>query len=388
MSRTRIALSVALVTALIPAACGAAQEPVIADPPPMPEAEYHMDPPGVQVDDWVTGLEVVWEIRFLPDGRALVTERAGRVRLVTSGGELRDEPWAAPDNVFHSGGGGVMGLDLHPGFPDEPWVYVMYTLETDDGPVNRVVRWRDEGVRGVDKEVILDDLPAANTHNGGRIAFGPDGMLYVTIGDTGQAERSQDLDDLRGSILRVTPTGGVPEDNPWPGSPVWAYGLRNAQGLAFHPETGALFVADHGPSARDQIHLVEGGRNYGWPRVLGAAGEEGFEDPLLEWDPAAPPGDLIFQDGELLFSTLRSQALIRIGFRDAADPYRPTDKVRWFAPRDLGGSPMGESESRFGRLRAMAVGPDGALYLGTSNRDRGRGVIRDGDDRIVRIAPR
>ena len=280
-----------------------------------------------------------------------------------------------------------MGLDLHPAFPEEPWVYVMYTEERADGPVNRVVRWRDEGTRGTGKEVILDDLPAANTHNGGRITFGPDGMLYVTIGDTGDAERSQELDDLRGSILRVTPSGEVPDDNPWPGNPIWAYGFRNAQGLAFHPETGALFVADHGPQARDQVHVVEGGGNYGWPRVLGAAGVADYEDPLLEWDPAAPPGDLIFQNGELLFSTLRSQALIRIAFEEPAAPYRAARKVRWFAPRDLGDSPMGESESRFGRLRAMAVGPDGALYLGTSNRDRGRGVIREGDDRIVRIAP-
>ena len=165
-------------------------------------------------------LEVVWEMAFLPDGRLLVTERAGRVRLVTPDGELQDEPWAAPDNVFHSGGGGVMGFALHPRFPEEPWVYVMYTLDTPDGE--------------------------------------------------------------------------VPDDNPWPGNPVWAYGLRNAQGLAFHAGTGTLFVADHGPQARDQIHIVEGGRNYGWPRVLGAAGMDDYEDPLLEWIPAAPPGDLTF----------------------------------------------------------------------------------------------
>jgi glucose/arabinose dehydrogenase len=384
-----------LLLAVSPSACDAVQDAVVADSPPLPETRYYMDPPGMVVEDWVTGLEVVWEMRFLPDGRLLVSERAGRIRMVDADGALQPEPWAAPERVFHSGGGGAMGLALHPDFPEEPWVYLMYTEDLGDRPRNRVVRLRDEGTRGTGMEVVLDDLPAANTHNGGRIAFGPDGMLYVTIGDTGQAEQSQELEDLRGSILRVTPEGGVPEDNPWEGSPVWAHGLRNPQGLAFHPWTGSLLAADHGPESRDQLHRIQGGLNYGWPRVLGAAGVEGFEDPILEWVPAAPPGDLIFYDGELLeelrgdllLTTLRSEALLRIRFQDPTDPYRPTAKERWFVSEDLGDFPMGQGDSRFGRLRALEVGPDGALYLGTSNRDRGRGNIREGDDRIVRISP-
>ena len=383
--------------ALAVAWCGAAGcQAVEADPPPMPEETYYLEPPGYSVEDYITDLEVVWDFAFLPDDRLLFTERPGRIRVASPDGELQPEPWASPENVYHSGGGGMMGLALYPDFEAEPWVYAMYTLDTEDGPENRVVRYRDGGAQGTDKEVILDHLPAANTHNGGRIAFGPeDGMLYVTIGDTGQAGAAQDIHNLRGSILRVTPEGAIPEDNPWPDTPVWATGLRNVHGLAFHPDTGALFAADHGPTGRDQMHIVEGGKNYGWPHVFGAAGHEDYEDPILEWTPAAPPGALAFYDGDLmpelqgdlLFTTLRSSALIRIQFDDADDPHRPTAIERWFAEEDLGDAPYGSPDSAHGRLRAIAVGPDGALYMGTSNIDRNRGHIQDGDDRIVRIAP-
>jgi glucose/arabinose dehydrogenase len=371
-----------------------AQE-IETSPPPMPEEEFYMEPPGMVVEDFVTGLEVVWEITFLPDGRTLITERAGRVRLVSPDGQLQSEPWAAPADVFHSGGGGVMGMALHPGFPEEPWVYIMYTKETSNGPVNRVVRYRDAGDRGEEKEVIMDDIPAANTHNGGRIAFGPDGMLYLTVGDTGQADQSQDPDDLRGSIVRITPEGGIPADNPWPGNPVWAIGLRNVQGLAFHPHSGQLLSADHGPTDHDQIHIIEGGKNYGWPIFVGAADLDEYEDPILEWVPAAPPGGLVFYDGDLipdmqgdlLFTTLKSEALLRIRFEDADNPVRAASIERWFVDKDLGDAAMGEGPSAYGRLRAVTVGPDGAIYIGTSNRDRGRGNVRDGDDRVIRIAP-
>ncbi|MFU8878491.1 MAG: PQQ-dependent sugar dehydrogenase, partial [Wenzhouxiangellaceae bacterium] len=390
----RLVISIGALILLLPfAACG---EQIVADRPPMPEPTFEMDPAGIEISDFATGLEVVWEMRFTPDGRMLVTERAGRIRVIDADGKLREQPWAAPDRVFHSGGGGMMGLALHPDYPATPLVYAMYTEDRASGPVNRVVRFRDTGSRGVDMEVVLDDLPAANTHNGGRIAFGPDGMLYVTIGDTGRAETAQDVEDLRGSILRVTADGEVPDDNPWSGSPVFAIGLRNAQGLAFHPHTGELFAADHGPSHHDQLHIVQAGGNHGWPEVLGAAGLPDYIDPIAEWVPAAPPGSLLFYtheripelNGELLLTSLRAEALIRIGFDDPDRPARVDQLARWFVDRNLGTSSYGEGPSRFGRVRALALGPDGALYIGTSNRDRGRGTIREGDDRIVRIVPR
>lgn len=389
--RTRILLCALLLQPLL-----LFGQEIVAQRPPMPAPTFEMHQAGVEISDFATGLEVVWEMCFTPDGRMLVTERAGRIRVIDVEGQLQQQPWAAPQRVFHSGGGGMMGLALHPDFPQVPYVYAMYTEDRDSGPVNRLVRFRDTGTSGADMQVLLDDLPAANTHNGGRIAFGLDRMLYVTIGDTGRAETAQDVADLRGSILRVTAEGEVPADNPWPGSPVWAIGLRNAQGLAFHPRTGKLYVADHGPRHHDQLHIVGAGGNHGWPKVLGAADLSEYVDPIAEWVPAAPPGSLLFYShegfpaltGELLLTTLRSEALIRIGFDDPDHPTRVAKLTRWFVDRDLGESGHAGGPSRFGRLRAMTVGPDGALYIGTSNRDRGRGNIREGDDRIIRILSR
>jgi len=382
----------------------AQERPVVGDLPPMPQEGFIMDPPGIQVEDFATGLEAMWDILFLPDGRALLSERPGRIRLVTPEGELRDAPWVAPDNVFHGGGGGMMGLALHPDYPDEPWIYAMYTAFVDGGPVNRVSRFRDAGTRGADEEVILDYLPAANTHNGGRIVFGADGMLYVAIGDTGQRAQAQNVRDLRGSVLRVTPEGEISADNPWPDTPVWAKGLRNVHGLAVHPSTGELFAADHGPSGEwreplvahmDEINVLRSGGNYGWPAAVGAPGLAEFEDPIVAWEVAVPPGDLDFYSGELFpefegdlfMASLRTEALVRIRFQDPDDPHRPTHIERWFTDRDLGEAPMGEGPSHYGRLRALRVGPDGAIYVGTTNIDRDRGLVREGDDRVIRIIP-
>lgn len=389
---------------LLPGALAAQERPVVGDLPPMPQEEFIMDPPGIQVEDFATGLEAMWDILFLPDGRVLLSERPGRIRLVTAEGELRDEPWAAPDHVFHGGGGGMMGLALHPDYPDAPWIYAMYSVFVDGGPVNRVSRFLDGEDRAGAEEVVLDRLPAANTHNGGRIAFGADGMLYVSIGDTGQRAQAQNVRDLRGSVLRVTPLGEIPEDNPWADTPVWAKGLRNVHGLAVHPSTGELFAADHGPSGEwreplvahlDEINVLRSGGNYGWPAAVGAPGLPEFEDPIVAWEVAVPPGDLDFYtgdlfpefQGDLFMASLRTEALVRIRFQDLNDPHRPTHIERWFTDRDLGEAPMGEGPSRFGRLRAVKVGPDGAIYVGTTNVDRDRGLVREDDDRVIRIVP-
>lgn len=400
----------ATLTLVLLAAAAAANEPqerpVVGDPPPMPEESFHMHPEGIKAKEYVTGLEAIWDIRFLPDGAALISERPGRIRYVSPQGELADEPWAAPELVVgDENGGGMMGLALHPDFPAEPWVYAMYSTDILGGRANRISRFRHTGASGVDEEVIVDLLPAGDTHFGGRIEFGPDGMLYATQGDTGQRTSAQNVYDYRGSIMRFTPEGDVPDDNPWPNTPVWAYGVRNTAGLEFHPLTGDLLAADHGPSgewrepligARDEVNVVERGRNYGWPAAVGAPGLAEYVDPILMWEDAPlPPGDLVVYDHELMpelrgdvfLATLRTETLVRIRFEDGDDPYRPTAIERWFTDRDLGDTTLGEGPSQFGRLRAVAVGPDGAIYIGTTNRDRGRGTIRDTDDRVIRIAP-
>lgn len=383
------------------------ERPIIGDPPPMPEETFHMHPDGIEVTEFATGLEAVWDIQFLPDGAALISERPGRIRYVDPDGNLAEEPWVTPELVVgDENGGGMMGLALHPDFDENQWVYAMYSTDVRGGRANRVSRFRHEGSKGVDEEVIVDLLPAGNTHFGGRIEFGPDGMLYVTQGDTGQRTSAQNVYDYRGSVMRFTPEGEIPADNPWPHTPVWAYGLRNTAGLAFHPETGELFAADHGPSgewrdplvgARDEINVLKRGKNYGWPAAVGAPGESGYVDPILAWaDSPLPPGDLIIYDhdlmpqlkGDVFVATLRTEALVRIQFGDSSQPHKPTAIERWFTDRNLGDTPLGEGPSQFGRLRAVAVGPDGAIYIGTTNRDRGRGTIRDNDDRVLRIAPK
>lgn len=366
--------------------------PIIGNLPRFPLEVYHLNPPGVTVDTVAQGLDVVWSLEFAADGRLFLTEKAGRVRIISPEGVLDPTPWLTVQNVAAEiRENGLNGLALHPRFPAEPWIYVMYTVDgAGDEVTNRVSRFREVNGRGAEEQILLDDIPGATTHNGGRLRFGPDGMLYIGTGDARVRGRAQDLNNVGGSLLRLTPEGEVPADNPWPGSPIWAYGFRNPLGIAFRPDDGTLFVADHGPTteweprigAFDEINIIEKGQNYGWPRVVGAPGVDGYVDPILSWVPSVPPGDLIFHNGDLYLSALWSEALIRIRFQDPSDPNRVTAVERWFNERIWrDGEP---SESLYRRLRALAVGPDGALYLGTTNRD-GRFEPEPFDDRVLRI---
>jgi quinoprotein glucose dehydrogenase len=366
--------------------------PVMGNLPVVPLEVYHLNPPGVTVETVAEGLDVVWSLEFARDGRLFLTEKAGRVRIIDADGALDPTPWITLANVAAEiRENGLNGLALHPRFPDEPWVYVMYTVDRGGEEVtNRVSRFREVDGRGTGEQILLDDIPGATTHNGGRIEFGPDGMLYIGTGDARDRRRAQDLGNVGGSILRLTPEGDVPADNPWPGNPVWAYGFRNPLGIAFRPGDGTLFVADHGPTteweprigAFDELNVVAKGANYGWPHVVGAPDVDGYVDPILSWIPSVPPGDLTFHDGDLYVSALWSEALIRVRFQDPADPNRVTGVERWFNSRVWrDGVP---SESLYRRLRALASGPDGALYLGTSNRD-GRLEPNAYDDRVLRI---
>ncbi|MBM3732351.1 MAG: PQQ-dependent sugar dehydrogenase [Acidimicrobiia bacterium] len=356
--------------------------------------------PGHRVETWIGGLEAPWSLAFLPDaragesprassndgplsGRALVSERPGRIRLIQNGA-LRPEPYA-PIDVAIGGEGGLMGLALHPDFPRAPFVYVMHTYFPGPLPAfarrNKVIRLRHLGDTGAFDRVVLDGIPGALNHNGGRIGFGPDRMLYVTTGEIYEAELAQDPASLAGKILRVTPEGDVPADNPISGSPVWSLGHRNPQGLAWQPATGDLFASEHGPSGEfglgghDEINLIVRGVNYGWPRAVGAPNVAAYRDPLVVWKtPTTPPSGIAFWRGDLYVATLRSQALMRIALARAGNDYRVTRIERWFAHGD----------NRPGRLRDAVAGPDGALYVLTNNRD-GRGRPREGDDRILRI---
>jgi quinoprotein glucose dehydrogenase len=303
---------------------------------------------------------------------------------VIAGGQLAAAPLATFD-VVQRGEGGLMGLALHPDFPRTPFLYAMMTARTP-APVNRVVRLRLEGERAVLDRVIVDNIRAGTNHDGGRIAFGPDGMLYIGTGETFDRALAQVPDGLNGKILRVTPDGAVPADNPRPGSPVYTLGNRNVQGLAWEPQTHQLFESEHGPSgegglrAYDEINVIRAGGNYGWGLMVGAPGRPGYIDPIVSWpDTTTPPSGMTFWRGDLMVATLASQALLRISVAREGDAWQATRIERWFVPQ------RGRSGT-FGRLRDAVVGPDGALYVLTNNRD-GRGSPQPGDDRILRLAP-
>lgn len=344
---------------------------------------------GVAVESWVENLRIPWSLIFLPDGRALVSERPGNVRIIKDG-KLSEKPYARID-VAHTGEGGLMGLAMHPLFPREPYIYMMHTYEKEGKLYNRVIRLKDLGDKGDFDKVIFDNIPGGRLHNGGRIMFGPDGLLYVTTGETFQSDLAQDLKSLGGKILRVTPEGKIPDDNPFKGSPVYSYGHRNPQGICWQPAGNGLFESEHGPSgefgrfAHDEINIIVKGGNYGWPLVIGAPGQKSYINPVIVWKKTTPPSGMTFYKGDLLgylkgdlfVATLRSEALIRIKLGDKPDSVKRIE--RWFA--------SDYSEGRYGRIRDVVTGPDGALYFLTNNTD-GRGSPRPGDDRIYRIVPK
>lgn len=360
--------------------------------PPMPEVVW-APRPAAAIDTVATNLEIISKMEFAPDGRLFVAERPGRVRVVSASRELVEGAWVdLVERIYLSGESGLMGLALHPDFASEPYVYVMYSIQGVEGyPFDRVSRFRDGGGTAGREEVVLDSIPAARTegnNRGGSIAFGPDGMLYLSVGDNFQ-RLAGDTDVLFGKILRVTPDGEVPADNPIPGSPVWAHGFRNVHGLAWDPGTAQLFVADHGPSGEDELRgydriiAVEKGRHHGWPDFAAAAGSPEFVDPMIVFEKAAPPGDLIFFDGALFLSVLGfssegGQDLVKIQLDGGASSPRAASIERWFNDA--------EGNSAYGRLRGLAVGPDGSLYVGTSNRDY-RSDRRQGDDQILKLTP-
>jgi glucose/arabinose dehydrogenase/predicted small secreted protein len=307
-----------------------------------------------------SGLEAPWGLAFLPDGGALVSERdSGRVLRVAPGADPQ-EVGTVP-GVDAGGEGGLLGLAVSPEFERDQLVYAYLTGQGD----NRIVRFR---LGGGQVEVLLDGIPKAGIHNGGRIAFGPDGMLYAGTGDAAERGNAQDPGSLGGKILRLRPDGGVPADNPDPGSPVWTLGHRNVQGLAWDGQ-GRLFATEFGQNRVDEINRIERGGNYGWPEVEGTGGGGRFRDPLVTWPTSqASPSGAAIAGGTLYVAALRGERL-------------------WTVPLDGDGGtgePAAVLAGSYGRLRHAAVAADGALWVLTSNRD-GRGDPAADDDRVLRF---
>lgn len=331
-------------------------------------------------------LDTPWEMAFAPDGRLFVTQRPGGIAVIQEG--QSPQPWLELDStVVEVGESGLLGLALDPDFANNRYLYIGYTYAASKGPlklVNKLVRYREENGMPVFDKVLLDGIEGNYIHNSGALEFGPDGMLYWSIGDRYIPALAQEMNSLCGKILRLTRDGDIPGDNPFPGSYIYSLGHRNPQGLAFQPVTNLLWGTEHGPSdeqgcCRDEINIVRAGRNYGWPSITGSQQLAGMETPIAHsgdtttW---APTGGIFIRNGDwagsFVFTALRGQALYRAVI-DPANPEQVQSVERYLY-------------QKFGRLRNVLEGPDGRLYLAVSNQD-GRGDPEDEDDMIISMTP-
>ncbi len=311
-----------------------------------------------QVTVLATGLEIPWGIAFLPDGDALVTERnSARILRVPAGGGTPTEVQRLSE-VDGGGEGGLLGIAVPPTYARDQLVYVYYSTADD----NRIARMR----LGQPPRPIVTGIPRSGIHNGGRLAFGPDGYLYAGTGDASARGNSQDRNSLGGKILRMTPDGHPAPGNPF-GTLVWSYGHRNVQGLVFD-RAGRLWASEFGQNRFDEINLIQPGKDYGWPVVEGASDDPRFAAPLVTWPTSdASPSGVTIAGSTLYVAALRGERLWEV----------PLDG-------DRTGTPHAELQGRYGRLRAVQLAPDGSLWILTSNRD-GRGDPVGEDDRILRL---
>jgi glucose/arabinose dehydrogenase len=349
-------------------------------PPPTGDTFTAADGTRFLVEVYARNLVVPWAIAFAPDGRVFVTERPGRVRIIRNT-ELLPTPALTLTDVSTPSGSesGLLGIALHPDFPTNHFVYIVYTASTSNGVVNRLVRYREVNDQLGERAILLDDVPAASIHDGSRLKFGPDGRLYMTMGDANVRSRAQSLSSLAGKILRLNADGTTPSDNPF-SSEIYSYGHRNPQGIDWHPASGELWETEHGPAGFDEVNRIRIGRNYGWPEIVGSESAPGMERPVLFYNPSIAPSGMAFYRGSLIanfannlfFGTLAGRHLHRVRF-DAGDPTRVLGEERLL-------------DNRYGRIREVVFGPDGFLYFTTSNRD-GRGSPAADDDRIFRIRP-
>ena len=322
-------------------------------------------PPEPRVAETIaTGLTSPWGLDFLPDDSALVAERdTGLVKRVTPDGAVTTVGDVEGVDTETTSEGGLLGLAVGPHFGSEPYVYVYFTSSED----NRIARLTYRQGRLGEQRVIFDGIPRGEVHNGGRIAFGPDGMLYATTGETSQADLAPNPASLGGKILRITPEGEPADGNVVQRSPVWSLGHRNPQGIAWDGDL--MWAAEFGQDTWDELNVITAGDDYGWPECEGRCDEQGVVDPKVQWatDEASPSG-IAYAEGAVWMAGLAGERLWRV----------VTDGEQVVA------EPEAFLTGEYGRLRTVEVAPDGSLWLTTSNTD-GRGEVRDGDDRILRI---
>lgn len=353
------------------AGCGSQAAPPPREPS-SPNASVAAGTPTITgTTEIATDLTTPWGMAFLPDGTALVSERdsgsivritprAGGLATVTNAGQV--------DGVFHNDGGeeGLLGLAVAPG-SNPKQVFAYYTTSAD----NRIASFDWDGSQLTNQRPILTGIPANSIHDGGRLAFGPDGFLYAGTGDAGEREDAQEMSSLGGKILRITAAGAVPADNPFPGSPIWTLGHRNVQGLAFDSR-GQLWASEFGQDEHDELNKITKGANYGWPIHEGASDDPKYASPYAQWPTAeASPSGLAILGDWAYMAALRGERLWQINLS-----HPPLERA--------GEEPNALLVGSFGRLRTATAAPDGSIWLTTSNTD-GRGDPRAGDDKILRV---
>ena len=335
---------------------------------------------GVKVEIVAENLKIPWSIAWAPDGTIFFTERDGHLRTIQDG--------IVSESIFSVdvGGveGGLLGIALDPNFEDNHYVYLYYTYNDFLSTKNKVVRYVESNLSLSEDKILIDEIPGGPFHDGGRIKFGPDGKLYITTGDAGNVDLAQDKSSIAGKILRINSDGTIPGDNPFSDSPIYSIGHRNPQGLDWD-DSGRLVATEHGPSgfygiAHDEINLIEPGLNYGWPDIIGSQTKEGLITPILNTgdDTWAPSGSDFYDgqkipdwNGKYFVATLRGTHLHMIEFDLENNKVISNEKL---------------FDGEFGRLRDVATGPDGYLYILTSNKD-GRGAPQVNDDKILRVVP-
>ncbi|HZG86481.1 PQQ-dependent sugar dehydrogenase [Paenibacillus sp.] len=341
--------------------------PLPAAGTPTPAKEAAQEPVEAGVRTLAEKLRTPWAIEFAGDA-IYISEREGSIVRIEQNGTAERKPVRLKEAAYPTGEAGFLGFVLAPDFAESKSAFAYHTYEQGGRALNRVVRLEERETEWVETGTLLEGIPGARVHDGGRMAFGPDGMLYVTTGDAGEEELAQDLDSLAGKILRIGPAGAVPEDNPFPGSYVYSYGHRNPQGLAWTAD-GIMYAAEHGPSGQpgghDEINVIRPGGNYGWPHVYGDAEQQGMIGPLYhsgEPPAIAPSGIAADETGRLYLATLRGETLFR------------------FDPKTQELVPVLQGE---GRLRDVAIRGE-YLYVLTNNTD-GRGTPAANDDRLLRL---
>lgn len=371
-----VAVGGTLACALILSGCSVAQSPAETDQPApaRPTAGTDATPapipapvaPGGEIQTIASDLDAPWSILRTPDDGVLISERdTGAIVEVLADGTTRIAGEVGGVDAY--GEGGLLGIAHHRDEVGTDWLYAYYSGADD----NRIVRMALDGTRGQyalgPAEEILTGIPRSANHNGGRIAFGPDGLLYATTGDAGEPDAAQDAQSLVGKILRMTPEGATPTENT-SGSLVFSLGHRNPQGIAWDSH-GRLWSAEFGQNTWDEVNLIEQGANYGWPVVEGAAAEPGFVDPLAQWPTSeASPSGMAIIDDTIFVASLRGERIWAVYPGTLSEA---VDTASWF---------IGE----FGRIRDVAVGADGTLWFLTNNTD-GRGAPRSGDDHLLQV---